>query len=102
MRIDSTSDAASRIEKAAQLAINHTREGTHRKFSSGWVRIDASASADFTHNLRDIPIVVSVIASDSPTGTSPSEASSVTVTKTDKIVTVANGGTARFFKVRAI
>lgn len=71
------------------------------KYSSPWVSIDAGAVGTFTHGLGEIPTVVSVLEATDSQGTGQAEASSVTISRTVTLVSVANTGTARFFRVRA-
>ena len=77
------------------------RAAEFRRFVSGWVRIDTASSHDFAHYLKDIPHVVSVLIADDAQGTNQAEAPSTTITKTQKTISVANAGSAKFFKVRA-
>jgi len=72
-----------------------------RKYVSPWVRIAASGSYAFTHGLLEIPHVTSVLEASDAQGTGQAIASSVAVTPTVTLVSVANTGAARFFRVRA-
>jgi hypothetical protein len=81
--------------------LNEIKQHTFKRYASPWTRIDAAASVSFQHGLRDFPHVAQVLEATDAQGSSAAEASSVTVTKTVTVVTVANGGTARFFRVRA-
>ena len=72
-----------------------------KRYASAWTRIDASASGSFTHGLLEVPHVVDVLEATDSQGTGSASAASVTTTKTGTLITVANAGTARFFRVRA-
>jgi len=72
-----------------------------RKYVSPWVRIDASGSYGFSHGLKEIPHVVSVLVATDSQGSNEQEASALSVVKTGTIVTVTNSGDPRFFRVRA-
>lgn len=81
--------------------IEDTKKHAVRRYVSPWTRIDAAASATFQHGLGEIPYVADVLEATDSQGTGEAAAATITVTKTGTLVTVANGGAARFFRVRA-
>lgn len=89
------------IHPALHDDLKEMKQHGFKKYVSPWTRIDASASVSFQHGLFDFPHVADVLEATDVQGASAAAASSVTVTKTSTVVTVANGGTARFFRVRA-
>lgn len=89
-------------DAAGRDSREQAREHGFKKFYSDWMPIDAGGSQNFTHSLNEVPLVVDVLTATDAHGTGVAQATSVTVTKTDKIVTVQNGGTAAYFQVRAI
>ena len=73
-----------------------------RVYVSSWVSIDAGASYSFPHGLFEIPMLASVLEATDSQGTGKAIATNATVTTTVTMVVVANTGTARFFRVRAL
>lgn len=81
--------------------IQELKQQGFKRYISPWVRIDAGATYEFTHNLLDVPHVADVLEATDSQGSGAMTATSVTTTKSATLVTVVNGGTARFFRVRA-
>lgn len=90
-----------RQDPATRDELDDIKRQTFQKFVSPWQSIAGSATGTFRHNLGEIPHVVSVLEATDSQGSNQAEASSVTVTRTGTIVSVANTGSARFFRVRA-
>jgi hypothetical protein len=79
------------------------RLGTREQYESQWRSIGGTASYSFTHELGEIPWVVDVLRSDHDDGTGAIVAPTVTISKTDRTITITNdAGTGYYFKVRAM
>lgn len=98
MKIDSIQDGYPAPLRDELFSI---RDQGYKRYRSVWTRVEAGATGTFNHLLKDVPHVVDVLEATSSQGEGMASASSVTVGKTDTVVTVQNGGTSRFFMVRA-
>ncbi len=85
------------------VLIDLHERGMKRFDSVGWVRFLPSATLTFPHGLFAIPSVVVVLDASDIQGIDSAEAVSVTVVKTDTLITVTDTSTTltRFIKVRA-
>jgi hypothetical protein len=99
--------------KAPLDDLDNIRKGTRVQYVSEWVKIPHEGSSEFTHELSEIPWLVSVIKSRSEGGDSPSEISTsidalhgtvITVGKSDTTITVTNNDFTQetYFQVRAL
>lgn len=89
------------VHPAIRDELKAIKRAGFKRYISPWTRIDAAATYAFPHGLLDFPYVTDVLEATDSQGSSAAPASSVTITKTVTLVSVLNGGTARFFRVRA-
>lgn len=85
------------------LMMLHQR-GIRRYDSTGWVRLQASATVTFQHGLFEIPTSVMVLDASDSQGSEEAVAEDIDVAKTSSLITVTDtsGTVNRFIRVRAL
>jgi len=96
--------------------IEDVRQGTRKQYVSDWTEIKAGTSLSFTHELGEVPWCVDVLRAAGNQGVSAvalyqsgktlvdaAGAAAVSAfVKSDSVVTLTNGSTDAYFRVRAL